>query len=106
MKITDLIIDPKSLGNKLWLVEVTPAYEYGKDGRRTDTITGYRYSVALPEKGRDKISVRIDGKPLMETPDGYAEGRFDNLELFVYWSRGDYAIGAKATGIHLVNTKA
>ena len=33
MKITDLIIDPKSLGNKLWLVEVTPAYEYGKDGR-------------------------------------------------------------------------
>ena len=68
MKITDLIIDPRSLGNKLWLVEVTPAYEYGKDGRRTDTITGYRYSVALPEKGLDKISVRIDGKPLMEAP--------------------------------------
>ena len=49
MKITDLIIDPRSLGNKLWLVEVTPAYEYGKDERRTDTITGYRYSVALPD---------------------------------------------------------
>lgn len=47
MKITDLILDPRSLGNKLRPVEVTPAYEYGKDGRRTDTITGYRYSVVL-----------------------------------------------------------
>ena len=105
MKITDLIIDPRSLGSKLWLVEVSPAYEY-RENRKTDTVLGYRYTVAMPEKGLDKISVRIDGKPLMETPDGYAEVHFDNLELFVYWSRGDYAIGAKATGIHLVNTKA
>ena len=28
MKITDLIIDPKSLGSKLWLVDVSPAYGY------------------------------------------------------------------------------
>ena len=28
MKITDLIIDPRSLGSKLWLVEVSPAYDY------------------------------------------------------------------------------
>ena len=53
MKITDLIIDPKSLGNKLWLVDVTPAYEY-KDNRRTDTVTGYRYAIAMPEKGAGK----------------------------------------------------
>ena len=49
MKITDLIIDPKSLGSKLWLVEVSPAYEY-QNNRRTDTVLGYRYAVALPEK--------------------------------------------------------
>ena len=49
MKISDLIISPKSLGDKLWLVDVSPAYEY-KDGKRTDTVLGYRYSVALPEK--------------------------------------------------------
>lgn len=42
MKIQDLIIDPKSLGSKLWLVDVVPVYEY-KDNRRTDNITGYRY---------------------------------------------------------------
>ena len=105
MKITDLIIDPKSLGNKLWLVDVTPAYEY-QDNKRTDTVLGYRYAVALPEKGLEKINVRIDGDKRMEAPDGYAEVRFDDLEVFIYWSKGQPQVGAKATGIHLVNTKA
>ena len=61
MKLTDLIVSPKSLGDKLWLVDVSPAYEY-KDNKRTDTVLGYRYSVALPEKGLDKVDVRIDGQ--------------------------------------------
>ena len=105
MKITDLTIDPRSLGNKLWLVEVSPAYEY-QNNRRTDTVLGYRYTVALPEKGLDKINVRIDGDTLMDAPDGYAEVRFDGLEVFIYWSQGQPQVGAKATGIHLVNPKA
>ena len=41
VRIQDLIIDPRSLGEKYWLVEVSPAYEY-KDNRRTDSITGDR----------------------------------------------------------------
>lgn len=98
MKITDLIIDPCSLGNKLWLVDVSSAYEY-KDNRRTDTVTGYRYSVAMPEKGLDKINVRIDGKQLMDAPEGYAEVLFNGLEVFIYWSNGQPQVGAKATGI-------
>ena len=61
MKITDLIIDPKSLGSKLWLVDVSPAYEY-QNNRRTDTVLGYRYTVALPEKFLEKVNVRIDGE--------------------------------------------
>ena len=48
LNIRDLKIDPASLGAKKLLVDITPAYEY-KDGRRSDTITGYRYVVALPE---------------------------------------------------------
>ena len=76
MKITDLIIDPRSLGSKLWLVEVSPAYEY-RENRKTDTVLGYRYTVAMPEKGLDKINVRIDGDKRMDAPDGYAEVRFD-----------------------------
>ena len=89
----------------MWLVDVTPAYEY-QNNKRTDTVLGYRYAVALPEKGLDKINVRIDGDKRMEAPDGYAEVRFDDLEVFIYWSQGQPQVGAKATGIHLVNTKA
>ena len=104
MKLADLTISADSLGKKLWLVDVTPAYEY-RNGNRTESVIGYRYTVALPEKGLDKISVRIDGDKQMDAPDGYAEVRFDNLEVFIYWAAGDYRIGAKATGIHPVSAK-
>ena len=105
MRIQDLVIDPRSLGNKLWLVGVSPAYEY-KDGRRTDNVTGYRYSVCLPEKGLEKINVKIDGKKLLEAPEnGYAEVAFTGLEVFIYWSNGQPNVGARASGISLVNHK-
>lgn len=104
MKLSDLIGSPKSLGDKLWLVDVSPAYEY-KEGKRSDTILGYRYSIALPEHELDKIDVRIDGQQQAEAPNGYEEVRFDNLEVFIYWSKGDYHVGAKATGIHIVTPK-
>lgn len=101
---SESIIDPRSLGSKLWLVEVSPAYEY-RENRKTDTVLGYRYTVAMPEKGLDKINVRIDGDKRMDAPDGYAEVRFDGLEVFIYWSQGQPQVGARATGIHLVNPK-
>lgn len=104
MKITDLIIDPKSLGNKLWLVDVTPAYLY-QGGRRTDTVIGFRYSTVLAEKNMDKINVRIDGKQILDPPDGYAEVTFTGLEVFIYWSNGQPMVAAKAAGISLVNQK-
>ena len=104
MKLTDLIVSPKSLGDKLWLVDVSPAYEY-QNNRRTDTALGYRYSIAMPERGLDKVDVRIDGQQQMDAPNGYEEVRFDNLEVFIYWSKGDYHVGAKATGIHIVTPK-
>lgn len=104
MRITDLKIDLGSIGSKLWLVNVAPAYQYA-DGKRTETVKGYRYEVALPERNLDKISVTIDGKQLLETPDGYAEVTFTGLEVFIYWSQGDYKVGAKAIGVTLVNHK-
>ena len=105
LRITDLMIDPRSLGNKLWLVDVAPAYEY-KDGRRTDNVTGYRYSVCLPEKNLEKINVRIDGKQLLESPEsGFVEISLTGLEVFIYWQNGQPQVGARATGIALVNHK-
>ena len=58
MKITDLIIDPRSLGSKLWLVEVSPAYEY-QNNRRTDTVTGYRDTVARDTPAISAISLIV-----------------------------------------------
>lgn len=104
IKIGNLIIDSRSLGSKLWLTDVIPAYEY-RDGRRTENIVGYRYTVALPERGFEKINVKIDGKQLMDAPGGYEEVIFDGLEIFIYWSQGQPQVGARATGIRLANTK-
>lgn len=102
LKITDVIIDPCTLGNKLWLVDVQPAYSY-VDGHRTDTITGYRYIIALPEKGLEKISVRIDGTQKTEVPNGFSEVIFQNLELYIYWGAlNQPQVGARATDIQLV----
>jgi len=104
MRITDLIIDNRSLGSKFWLVEVLPSYEY-KDGKRTDNISAYRYVIALPERGLEKVNVKIEGKQLLEAPEGYAEVNFTSLEVFIYWAGGDYQVGAKAKGISLANAK-
>jgi len=101
VKITDLIVDPKSLGNKFWLTEVAPVYDY-KDNKRTETILGYRYTVCLPECGLEKIAVKIDGKQLLESPEsGYVEVQFQNLEVFIYWYKQEFTVGAKATDISL-----
>ena len=81
MKITDLIIDPKSLGNELWLVEMSPA-SIRISIRRTDTVLVYRCTVVLPKNARKKLC--IDGEKRMDIPGGYVEVRFDGLEVFIY----------------------
>ena len=102
LNIRNLKIDPTSLGEKMLLVDITPAYEY-KDGRRLDTVTGYRYIVALPEHGLEKLGVKIDGKQLLDKPDGFVEVEFDGLEVFAYEAQGKTQISARATGIILVD---
>lgn len=104
MNISDLIIDPKSLGNKLWLVDILPVYVY-ENNKRTENISGYRYIVAMPEKNLDKIGIKIEGKQQVEKPEGYAEITFQNLEVFIYYINGQPQIGAKAIGATLVQNK-
>ena len=101
LNIRNLRIDPASLGAKKLLVDVAPAYEY-KDGKRTDTVTGYRYIVALPAHSLEKIGVRIDGKQLMEKQEGFIEVEFADLEVSAYESQGHVQFTAKATGISTV----
>jgi len=106
LKLGDLIIDAKgSLGAKYWLTEISPTYQYN-DNKRTDTIIGYRYTVCLPEKGLEKIAVKIDGKQQLEqSTNGYVEVNFQNLEVSIYWLNQQPQIAAKASGISLANQK-
>ena len=83
-------------------MDVIPSYAY-QNGQRTDTVTGYRYTVALPDKGLDKINVRIDGDQQMDAPASFVEVRFAELEPYLYWSGGEYQLGARAKGIAAVN---
>ena len=46
-----------SVGSKLLLIDVIPSYAY-VDGRRTSTVTGYKYIVILEENKFDRLSVR------------------------------------------------
>ena len=101
LNIRDLKIDNASLGQKMLLVEVVPAYEY-KDKQRTDTITGYRYVVCLVDHHLEKLNVRIDGAQLMAQPDGFVEVEFEGLEVRGYESQGKVQFTAKATGIFAV----
>ena len=100
LNIRDLRIDPASLGEKMLLVEIIPAYEY-KDGVKTNNIIAHRYVVALPKHNLEKIGVRIDGEQLMDKPEGFVEVEFENLEVFAYEMRGTVQISAKATDIKL-----
>lgn len=105
INIRDLRIDPASLGRKKLLVDVLPAYEY-RDGRKTDTVVGYRYIIALPEHGLEKLGVKIEGKQIMEKPVGYVEVEFSDIEITVYESQGKAHVTAKAKGITIVNKGA
>ncbi len=98
MQITNLKLNANCVGKKMLLVDVTPCYVYD-NGKRTTDIEGYRYVVALPELGFDKLGVKIEGKQLIEKPDSYIEVSFEGLEVFIYWRLGSYEVGATATGI-------
>lgn len=100
LSIRNLRIDPASLGREMLLVDIAPRYEY-REGRRTDNLTGYSYIVALPAHDLEKISVRIDGKQLIEKPEGFIEVTFTGLEVNAYEREGRVQFSGTATGIAL-----
>lgn len=102
MKLSQVKIDvQKTLGKKYWLTEIYPVNVY-VDNKRTNEIGGYRYTVVLPERGLEKIAVKIEGKKRMDTPQNYVEVEFDELELYIYWLNGQPQVGARAQDIHPV----
>ncbi len=99
MKLTEVKINNSTLGSNLKVVETKPIYEYA-DGKRTTNISGYKYTVVMPERGYDRIEVKIDGSLQLEVVGNPIDVTFDGLELYIYWYNGSYTLGAKAVGIH------
>ena len=107
MEIKNLIIDSlKSVGNNLVLVDVAPIKAY-VGGKRSDDISGYRYTVALPDRAFDKLVVKIDGKQKLDKPveGNYPKVVFNNLELSIYWTPEGHKVSAKADDIKAVEGK-
>ena len=106
LRITDLKIDNKSLGDKFLLVDISPAYEY-KDGERQDTVSGYKYSVCLPKFKMEKLVIKVSNlKPLFdlekeEIPYG-TEVNFKGLDVGSYSMDGQIRISAKAEDVFMV----
>lgn len=98
LNLRDLRIDNASLGKKMLLVEVVPAYAY-QDGKRTDDINGYRYVICLPDHKLEKLGVKIDGPQQMEQPDGFVEVQLEELEVTAYEIQGKVQFSAKAKSI-------
>lgn len=107
MTINHVVIDAnQSVGKNLVLVDVAPVRAY-VEGKRTDEVTGYRYTVALPDKAFDKLVVKIDGVQRLDKPveGNYPKVVFDNLDLSLYWTPEGHKISAKADDIKAVEGK-
>lgn len=106
MDIRNVVIDAeKTVGKNPVLVDVAPSYEY-KDGKRSDAISGFKYTIAMPAMAYDKLAVKIEGALQMDKPEGdYPVVAFDTLELYTYWTPQGYQVAARAKGIHAINAK-
>ncbi len=98
LSLRDVRIDPFSLGEKMLLVDVRPAYEY-VNGNKSDKLLGYRYEVCLPEHRLEKLKVLIPGQQLMDKPDSFQEVLFADLEVRGYESKTGVQFTATASGI-------
>jgi len=104
MKVVDVVADvPKTIGGKTVLTGVKPVYDYA-NGMRSNTVVAYRYIVALPDRAYEHLEVKIPGQQLLSTPNegDYPLVKFENLELFIYWTPNGYQLGARATGVSIV----
>lgn len=62
MNINLIAIDAnKTIGKNPVLVDVAPAYVY-ENGKRTGEVSGFKYTVALPDKAFEKLTIKIDGE--------------------------------------------
>lgn len=88
------------------LLEVTPYYAY-MDGKKSDTILGYRYTV-VEDKNFEKFSVKIPSSVPAISQESIDSSKqriivtFDNAIAKPYRTQsGEYDLSISATGINI-----
>ena len=89
------------------LLEVAPYYAYA-DGKKTDTLVGYRYTV-VEDRNFEKFSVKIPSSTPAVSQENIDTAKqrifvtFENAFAKPYRTQnGDYDLSISATGINLV----
>ena len=105
IKITDLRIDPKSLGDTFLLADIQAVYQYIDGKRDNNKLIGYKYYCVLPALKMEKLGVKIEHKiPLIDIDKGQEipigmQVHFENLEVGTYYMNNQINISAKASSI-------
>lgn len=104
MDTNKVIIDANAtIGKSPMLIGVSEIYNY-VDGKKIDTIIGYKYEVVLPDKMYDKLSVRILGDKKLDMPENETPTViFEGLEMNLYWSPQGHKVSASAENIKFTN---
>jgi len=108
LKLSSLFIDPRSLGETIYLVDVSPIYQYTEDKKRTDIICAYRYTIVLPKMKMEKIGVKIDGAQQITINEGdFVQVKFEQLLVSLYqdFTTREIGVRAAASGIKKVSEK-
>jgi hypothetical protein len=108
LKLSSLLIDPRSLGEKVFLVDVSPIFQYTEDKKRTDIICAYRYTIVLPKFKMEKIGVKIEGAQQISINEGdLIEVKFEALLVSLYqdFTTREIGVRAAASGIKKVSDK-
>lgn len=98
--LKNLQLDPACLGKTMYLAGVSPSYRYDENKNRTNEVEGYRYDVALVDRGFERLSVKIPGAQQVETKEGEViPVSFEGLEVRIYVIGGELKLSASAQKI-------
>lgn len=101
MNINKILINPNDIGT-LWCTGVHPVYEY-VDGRPTENLIGYRYSIVAIDMDAESFNVKIPGNQKIDVTSGHKVVKLVDPQWIVYkLDRRPIQVSCKATDIKVV----
>ena len=102
LKLSDVMIDPRSLGTSMLFAAAAEYYDY-TDGVRSTTPSGIKVEVLLPEKAMERLAVKIPGATAFPKADPLAVVRFKDLSVTAYVVNGNVGFKATASAVEIKN---